>query len=441
VYGEPAKPESHFIDLKNPVCTGEGSYLKCNTRFFAVAKAGGGGPIYIRRLDDPGRLAINVPMLSVHKGTCWDFDFHPFLVNMIGTASEDCHAAITQFPEDGLTETITKPTALLEGHQKKVTLIKFNPSANNILATGAFDHTVKVWNIETASCVSTFDQCQDTIMTMEWNNDGSRIACGGKDAAVRIYDPRTIEQCVTIPDAFDGTKGSKIFWAENLGWIGGTGFSRTAKRQMKIWDLRKIEKALFETDIDQAASVLYPYFDGDNSILYLAGKGEGNINYYELVNDEKIAYSLSSYRNTEPQKGGGWLPKRACQVKKCEVARFYKLTGNSVVPISFIVPRKAGAEVFQEDIYPNAYAGRPSLQAEDWLKGENRPPVTMTMNPALRGDDVNTPSESNGFTKKKTYAELEQENVELKERASQLEAQIAELKGGKNSENDEEKEN
>jgi coronin-1B/1C/6 len=440
VYGEPAKPEHHFIDVKNPLCTGEGSYLKCNPRFFAVAKAGGGGPLYIRRLDDPGRLSINVPMLSVHKGTSWDFDFHPFLVNLIATASEDCHAAVTQFPEEGLTETITKPTVVLEGHQKKVTLIKFNPTANNILATGSFDNTVKVWNVETASCISTFDQCKDSIMTMEWNSDGSRIACGGKDAAVRLFDPRCLNEAQTIADAFDGAKGSKVFWADNLGWIGGTGFSRSAKRQMKFWDLRKFEKPLYENDIDQAAGVLYPNYDGDNSILYLVGKGEGNINYYELVNDEKICYTLSSYRNTEPQKGGGWLPKRACQVKKCEVARFYKLAANSVVPISFIVPRKAGAEIFQEDIFPNAYAGRPALQAEDWLKGENRPPVTMTMNPALRVDES---SETTGFTKKKTYAELEQENIELKERAAQLESQIAALSGktGDYQQNDEEKEN
>jgi WD40 repeat protein len=234
VYGEPAKPEAQFIDLKNPLCTGEGNYLKCNTRFFAVAKAGGGGPLYIRRLDDPGRFGANVPMLSVHKGTTWDFDFHPFSVNMIATASEDCHAAITQFPEEGLTDTVTKPTLVLEGHLKKVILVKFNPTANNILATGSFDNSVKVWNVETATCISTFDKCQDSLMTMEWNNDGSRIACAGKDSAIRMYDPRSLDGAQTIGDAFDGGKGSKVFWAESLGWIGGTGFSRAAKRQKNL---------------------------------------------------------------------------------------------------------------------------------------------------------------------------------------------------------------
>jgi len=102
------------------------------------------------------------------------------------------------------------------------------------------------------------------------------------------------------------------------------------------------------------------------------------------------------------------------------------LTGNSVIPISFIVPRKAGAEVFQEDIYPNAYAGRPSLQADEWLKGENKAPITVSMNPAVRGDDKDQ-SGGGGFVKKKTYAELEQENHELKERIAQLQSELAQL--------------
>ena len=55
------------------------------------------------------------------------------------------------------------------------------------------------------------------------------------------------------------------------------------------------------------------------------------------------------------------LPKRALSPMKCEVARMLKLTGDSVEPISFIVPRKS--EAFQDDIVPDTYAGVPSLTA------------------------------------------------------------------------------
>lgn len=34
------------------------------------------------------------------------------------------------------------------------------------------------------------------------------------------------------------------------------------------------------------------------------------------------------------------IPKRGCDVMKCETARLLKLTSNSVEPLSFVVPRK-----------------------------------------------------------------------------------------------------
>ena len=38
----------------------------------------------------------------------------------------------------------------------------------------------------------------------------------------------------------------------------------------------------------------------------------------------------------------GQMPKRGCEVKRCEIVRFYKLhtTKEAVEPISMIVPRK-----------------------------------------------------------------------------------------------------
>jgi len=53
-----------------------------------------------------------------------------------------------------------------------------------------------------------------------------------------------------------------------------------------------------------------------------------------------------------------FLPKRACNVMKCETAIALKLTGNAVEPLKFIVPRKSDA--FQEDLYPPTFSGVPS---------------------------------------------------------------------------------
>jgi len=35
----------------------------------------------------------------------------------------------------------------IEGHQKKVVYLKFNPIAESIIATGSYDNTVKIHNL------------------------------------------------------------------------------------------------------------------------------------------------------------------------------------------------------------------------------------------------------------------------------------------------------
>lgn len=69
-----------------------------------------------------------------------------------------------------------------------------------------------------------------------------------------------------------------------------------------------------------------------------AGKGDGNIRYYEYDSDS--LYPLSEYQSSTPQRGMCFLPRRALNVSECEIARAYKVAGTMIEPISFVVPRK-----------------------------------------------------------------------------------------------------
>lgn len=304
-------------------------------------------------------------------------------------------------------------------------LCEFNPCAQSLLASASFDRTVKLWNIETSECVMTYGESKDNIYSLEWNYDGSQLAITGKDKMLRIFDPRKPNEAVSVPSV-EGTKSSKVFWMPNLGWIGCTGFSKSARRQLKFWDLKDMSKPIFSSDIDQVSSVLMPYYDNDHGLLYMSGKGDGTVSFSEIINDSKKWYNLGAYRATEPQKGGGWMAKRACNVWQCEVNRFFKLTKNSIIPIHFRVPRKSGADVFQEDIYPDTFAGKPALSADEWLEGNNKDPVLATMDPDKKEDDDGVEYK---FEKKKTYQELEAENKALKARVKELEAQLG-ITGG-----------
>eukprot|EP00028_Trichosphaerium_sp_Am-I-7-wt_P000982 CAMPEP_0168529116 /NCGR_PEP_ID=MMETSP0405-20121227/13699_1 /TAXON_ID=498012 /ORGANISM="Trichosphaerium sp, Strain Am-I-7 wt" /LENGTH=180 /DNA_ID=CAMNT_0008552743 /DNA_START=1 /DNA_END=543 /DNA_ORIENTATION=+ len=167
-----------------------------------------------------------------------------------------------------------------------------------------------------------------------------------------------------------------------------------------------------------------PFFDVDTNVLYLAGKGDGNIRYYEITDSEKTVYSLAEYKSNKPARGMGFMPKRGVNVSKNEIARFYKVHEKFVEPISFIVPRKS--DLFQEDIFPDCSSAEPALTCEEWKGGENKEPLKQSMAPGFVAPVAK--KEFNPVKaepeKELTPKEMKEEIASLKNRVTYLEAQI-----------------
>jgi len=420
LFADTPKPEFQYCDIPNPYTSGEGTYVACSETLFAVTLAGGGGPVFVHPYDQPGRMDTKHKLVNVHQNKVLDFQFNPFIDNVLATASADTTVKVTEVntnPDD-MKENILNADVTMVGHTKKVHLLRWHPTAQDILTTSSWDKTIKLWNVGTAECVNTFDQVADNTLSIEFNKDGSLLATTTKAKMMKLFDPRVPEKCVEEFTCCDGSKSSKVFWAESLNLLGVTCFNRAAKRMLRFWDLRKLgDKPVMGEVVDQGSAIMMPHFDSDTNVLYTAGKGDSSINIWEI--SSKGFKTTGGYRDTTPQKGGGWVPKRALDTKKCEVGRFMKLTAKSVMPLSFCVPRKTGSEVFQEDIYPDCFSGLPSMQPEEYLKGDNQKPVTMSMDPAKRDG-----AEKLVYVKKMTYAELQAENEELKARIATLEAEL-----------------
>ena len=96
-----------------------------------------------------------------------------------------------------------------------------------------------------------------------------------------------------------------------------------------------MDDPLTNEEIDQAAGVLFPFYDADSDVVYVAGKGDGSIRWvltfeikftffarYFEINDEKpYVHYLNQYSSQQAQRGLGFLPKRGCDTKKNEIAR------------------------------------------------------------------------------------------------------------------------
>jgi hypothetical protein len=313
----------------------------------------------------------------------------------------------------------------LEGHAKKVGIIQPHPVANNILISTSYDQTVRVWDIEAQSEVFKYDLSNDgaeniTPMHVEWNRNGSLACVATREGKFKIYDPRD-SKAVQTGTGFSAQKKSTIYFADNHGLLVGAGSSKSATREVKAWDPRNLSEVLSTVEVDSSNGVFIAQYDPDNSIFWLAGKGDSTIKYYEVVKEKPCLHLLSQFQDSNSTVGGCFLPKRYCDVTKCEIAVFLRVLKESITPISFQVPRKS--DLFQKDLYPDAYAGIPALEAKEWLEGKNAEPKLQSMKPGAAVEKVEAVFAAGA--KKKSVAELEAEVERLTARVRELEAQLA----------------
>jgi len=215
---------------------------------------------------------------------------------------------------------------------------------------------------------------------MTWNLDGSLMAACDKAKTLFILDPRASEKhVVNSTVCHESVKGARVVWMQKSGRIFTCGSSKIAERQFKVWDTRDLSKPLCEENVDNGSGQLMPFYDEDTSMMYLAGRGDGNIRFYEFVDEEPYYYFVDAFKSNTPQKGMGMVPKLGCNTGIHEVTKLLKLQTSDVVPISFCVPRKSS--LFQSDIYPKTLASTSKVSIEDWLSGKNGEVEYISINP------------------------------------------------------------
>ncbi|KAJ3031684.1 UNVERIFIED_CONTAM: Coronin-2B [Siphonaria sp. JEL0065] len=379
VFGTPNKRDQCYDNLKVSRSAWDTNLVKVNSLFISVnIEAGGGGAFAVIPHANTGKFS-EVPQFVGHTSAVLDTDFNPFNDHIVASGSEDSRVMVWSIPEGGPTANIDTPVLTLNGHGRKVGHVLFHPTADNVLLSASADYTVKLWDISTGQQKSEFANVHaDLIQGLSFNYNGSLVATTCKDKKLRVFDVRT-GAVVAEVNGHQGIKGSRVEWMGSYDKFVTTGFSRSSERQLYVWDFANLTSGepLKSETIDTASGLLIPKYDADTNVLYVAGKGDGNIRYYEWVDDEKGLYPLSEYKSSDPLRGIGFLPKRACAINECEVARIYKVHPTYVEPISMKVPRKS--DTFQADIFPDTDGPEPALTADEFFSGKNANPKLISL--------------------------------------------------------------
>ncbi|CCD27141.1 coronin NDAI_0J02490 [Naumovozyma dairenensis CBS 421] len=380
VFGQASKRELHYENVKVTNNAWDSNILQTNGKFISVNwNSSGGGAFAVIPVEEVGKAPDQVPLFRGHTSQVLDTNFDPFNDHRIVSSSDDSKIGIWEIPQDysfhnykDVDESGSpidiKPVKFLTGHSRKVGHVLFHPVAANVLASSSLDYTVKLWNLETGEAVITLKH-PDMVTSMSFSYDGSHLATVSRDKKLRVWDIRE-GKIVSEGAAHAGAKNQRVVWLGNSDRLATTGFSKLSDRQIGIWDAFDLQKGDLGGfyNVDQSSGILMPFFDDGNKILYVAGKGDGNIRYYEFQNDE--LFELSEFQSTNAQRGFAVAPKRMVNIKENEVLKCFKTVGDQFIePISFHVPRKS--EEFQEDIYPDAPSDQPALTAEEWFSGKS----------------------------------------------------------------------
>lgn len=393
VFGQASKKSECYDNIRITKSAWDSTFCAVNPKFLAIiTESAGGGAFLVLPLDKVGRIDREIPLVSGHKSAVLDIAWCPHNDNVIASGSEDCTVKIWQIPDGGITQTLTQSTVDLVAHQRRVGQLAWHPSALNVLLTAGGDMKILVWNVSTASILTTID-CQHEIISISWNFNGSRIVTSCKDKMLRVINPRTGE-VIQSGAGHGSAKPSRAVYLRD-GRIFSTGFSKMAERQYAIWDENDLSAPLTMVELDSSNGILFPFYDPDVNIIFLCGKGDSAIRYFEYTPDAPYIHYLSSYQSSDPQRGIGSMPKRGLNISACEIARFYKLLNSGLCEvISFTVPRKS--ELFQSDLYPDTAAEEHAITADEWAEGQDADPKLISVleligsNPASGGEQKKT---------------------------------------------------
>jgi coronin-1B/1C/6 len=191
----------------------------------------------------------------------------------------------------------------------------YHPCVEELIASSSFNNTVNIWNIKNMQSYCKVGSHENPI-SMDWNYNGSLVGVTTKEKMIHIIDPRGNKITLSTKNS-ESTKPQKMGFLDS-NYLISCGVSKSNERQIRFFDMRNFSESCSVTTLDSQTGTSMPYYDSDTGLIFLPGRGEGNIKLSEFSNGT-IKFA-TEYRSSVPQKGVAAFPKRAMNYNRCEMA-------------------------------------------------------------------------------------------------------------------------
>lgn len=175
----------------------------------------------------------------------------------------------------------------LQGHEAGICVdacLAFSPDGR-FLASGSWDHTIKVWDVNTGNLLQTLQGHQDLVLSIAFSPNGLLLASGSADKTIKLWDVNTGEPLQTLTE-----EGS---WVSSLAFSpDGQMLAAEAEHySIKLWELSS--GSLRQTFIGHENIINSVKFSPDG-LLIASGSADGSIKLWE-VNSGHLLQTFIGY--------------------------------------------------------------------------------------------------------------------------------------------------